>query len=275
MGLFILALEQRMSKEEKKELAHSDGFIAIWRCIEDHWVFNNAEYFKAWCIILMHVQHKTQKTKLRIKGKILYCSRGESLKSLDTWLDLFGKSWTKQKLRTFIKALEEDQMINTQNERVTTRLSVCNYDTWQYQQHDDNMPYNMVITRKQHDDNTVITSDNKVNKEDKVNKEEKEELPDWLHLVTFENFKKMRKKIKSPMTEEAESLLIKKLETLGVDNHQEILEQSIMNSWRGVFELKTTKEKPAHPGADRGLAIGQIVQSPGTKIKDESEYGFL
>lgn len=49
-----------------------------------------------------------------------------------------------------------------------------------------------------------------------------------------------RIKIKSPMTENAVSLLIKKLETLATDDEEkiQILNQSIINGWKGIFELK-------------------------------------
>lgn len=51
----------------------------------------------------------------------------------------------------------------------------------------------------------------------------------------------MRKQIKAPMTDKAIVLAISKLEKLsGGDNELaiEILNQSIMNSWKGLFEVK-------------------------------------
>ena len=58
---------------------------------------------------------------------------------------------------------------------------------------------------------------------------------------TFEDFKDMRKSIKSKMTSNAENLIIKKLSDLSnndSDTAIKIMEQSIMNSYKGVFELK-------------------------------------
>ena len=53
----------------------------------------------------------------------------------------------------------------------------------------------------------------------------------------------MRKAIKAPMTSNALNLMLKKLDKLAPnDTHCDIriniLEQSIMNSWKGIFELK-------------------------------------
>lgn len=59
---------------------------------------------------------------------------------------------------------------------------------------------------------------------------------------TLYDFIKMRKSIKSPMTTKALKLLMGKLEKLAFGNTDKkiaILEQSIMNSWKGIFELKT------------------------------------
>lgn len=54
-------------------------------------------------------------------------------------------------------------------------------------------------------------------------------------------FVKMRKAIKAPMTSNALKLMLKKLDKLETDVYLkvDILEQSIMNSWKGIFPLKT------------------------------------
>ena len=66
---------------------------------------------------------------------------------------------------------------------------------------------------------------------------------------TFEEFIKMRKAIKAPMTAKALDLAIKKAEKLGggdPDKMKAVIEQSIMNSWKGLFALKEPERpKPA------------------------------
>lgn len=61
---------------------------------------------------------------------------------------------------------------------------------------------------------------------------------------TIYEFIKMRKAIKAPMTSNALNLMLKKLDKLApndihCDIRINILEQSIMNSWKGIFELKS------------------------------------
>lgn len=59
------------------------------------------------------------------------------------------------------------------------------------------------------------------------------------------DFAKMRKSIKNPLTQRAMELLFDKLDKLTDDDNTkiEILNQSIMNNWKGVFELKETKKQ--------------------------------
>ncbi|MEG2918851.1 MAG: phage replisome organizer N-terminal domain-containing protein [Clostridium sp.] len=59
--------------------------------------------------------------------------------------------------------------------------------------------------------------------------------------ATIYEFVKMRKAVKAPMTSNALKLMLTKLDKLASTDQDKvaILEQSIMNSWKGIFELKT------------------------------------
>lgn len=84
---------------------------------------------------------------------------------------------------------------------------------------------------------------------------------------TFLDFINMRKKIKKPMTDRAIELAIKKLEALSKTSSGEsgemdeemamqILEQSIMNCWQGLFPLKEGKQ-----GAGRKNSFNRFEQN--------------
>jgi hypothetical protein len=65
----------------------------------------------------------------------------------------------------------------------------------------------------------------------------------------IDDFVEFRKKIKKPMTDHAVELLREKLSKLA-DNDTDriaILEQSIVNGWQGVFELKQDKSRASPP----------------------------
>lgn len=69
----------------------------------------------------------------------------------------------------------------------------------------------------------------------------------------LKDFSEMRKKIRKPLTEKALELTIKKLNTIAPTDEEKIqvLEQSIMNSWQGVFPIKENyQRKPNNEQAE-------------------------
>lgn len=107
-----------------------------------------------------------------------------------------------------------------------------------------------------------------------VSEEEIEELKTDFDKI-FDDFRKMRKAIKKPLTDEAEKLIIQKLKKLAPDNESlqiEILEQSIMNSYQGVFPLneKTIQTKQTnYQPPSREETIGGIKKSELAKFASQ------
>ena len=68
--------------------------------------------------------------------------------------------------------------------------------------------------------------------------------------ITLYEFIKMRKLIKKPMTDRALQLLIGKLHKLAntPDKAIQVLEQSIVNNWQDIYELKSNYIKPKDNG---------------------------
>lgn len=78
-------------------------------------------------------------------------------------------------------------------------------------------------------------------KNSKVNKSKEKEINNKTALESaIDDFKAFRTKIKKPMTDKAIELLKGKLDKLASDDETKIaiLNQSILNGWQGVFELK-------------------------------------
>lgn len=65
-------------------------------------------------------------------------------------------------------------------------------------------------------------------------------LPEWIAKDSFEAFIEHRKKLKAPMTHLAQTRLIAELSRLREDGNEPhaVLDQSILNGWKGVFPLK-------------------------------------
>lgn len=103
------------------------GWIKIHRKLNEHWIWENSDYLKWWIDILMEANHT--ETKTLIKGNVFICKRGDKLYSIQTW----AKRWktNKSKANRFLNMLEKDEMIVLKNETLTTRLTICNYESYQ------------------------------------------------------------------------------------------------------------------------------------------------
>jgi len=86
---------------------------------------------------------------------------------------------------------------------------------------------------------------------DTIQKKAKFILPEWIDKTTWEAFLEMRKKKRAIPTERAKELLVKELGKLRGEGNDpnEVLNQSIMRNYTGVFPLKGGQD-----GAARGHA---------------------
>lgn len=108
----------------------SKGYILLHRKLKEHWLFQEKRKFsklEAWIDILIACNHDLVKTF--IKGHLFEIERGQSLRSMKTMAEDWG--WNKNAVKRFLDLLQKDNMICYKNETVTTRLIVCNYDSYQ------------------------------------------------------------------------------------------------------------------------------------------------
>ena len=103
------------------------SWIKIDRDIQKHWIWDDPIKLKWWLDILITVNFEDKKTSIGFK--LFECKRGESVMSLLSWSNRWNVS--KSVVNNFFRMLEQDGMINIINETVTTRLIVCNYDSYQ------------------------------------------------------------------------------------------------------------------------------------------------
>ncbi len=76
--------------------------------------------------------------------------------------------------------------------------------------------------------------------------------------TVFNDFLEMRKKIKKPTTSKAVKLILNKLQEIAPDDNDtkiKILEQSIINSWQGVFPLKDQANQKSNPKPQKEVAF--------------------
>lgn len=156
-----------------------------------------------------------------------------------------------QNVRTAVSHLKSTGELTVCPHAKFSVFTVVNYNKYQ----DDNRQTNKQVTSNQQATNKQLTTieEYKEKKEGKERKEEKNKeqvyFPnDEVLNDTFKEFLKMRKQIKKPMGDHAIELAIKKLNDLsGGDNELaiKIINQSILGSWQGFYELKEDKTNQA------------------------------
>lgn len=88
---------------------------------------------------------------------------------------------------------------------------------------------------------------------------------------TIRDFIDYRKKMKAPMTDHAVNLLINKLDKMTFSNHEkvEIINQSILNGWKGIFPLKQQYAGKEGGGIGKAYNNGHGKVLTGTEIMDQ------
>lgn len=163
------------------------GAISLHRQIQNHWIWKDANKLKWWIDILLTVNYKD--TKVNLGNEVFICKRGESLLSLRNWAERWHVP--KDTARNFLKLLEKDNMIicstiekcpesslhatTRVKVSISTRLTVCNYDTYQLGLHvkqtqDRQQPY---------PNNNIVSKDTNI---DKRREDFKNELAEYLPL---------------------------------------------------------------------------------------------
>jgi hypothetical protein len=210
------------------------GWIRIDRDITSHWIFKDAWKFRNWIDLLTLVNHSEQ--KINIKGTVLTCKRGETLCSLDT----LAKRWNcdKSKVRRFLKLLENDSMIVLKSEHITTRLTICKYDTYQGERNEDETQ----VKRKRNANETQMTP----NKNEEERKEDKYSflaslLENGFDEQLSKEWMQVRKQLKAVNTETAFNSFMAEVKKHGGDRNK-ILRKCVERSWKGFNHTWLEKE---------------------------------
>ena len=132
-------------------------------------------------------------------------------------------------------------------------------------------------------DTTTSTKNSTLQLLNKNNKKEKTNLDKIIEAYTkndllveaIKDFIKMRKTIKKPVTDRGLKGILNKLDKYGKDDLEkiEILENSIMNCWQGVFELKNKKTPTAIGAENKNIKVNPSICKQVNKYTQEVEIG--
>lgn len=140
-------------------MSENKGWIKISKQIQEHWIWKDPVKFKCWIDILITVNFEDK--QVVIGNKLFLCKRGESLLSLQSWADQWRLS--KGATRNILSLLQSAHMITLENCTQTTRLTVCNYDTYQCGTHTDETQKKRVVYTTKEDKN-ILSKDSIIKK---------------------------------------------------------------------------------------------------------------
>lgn len=259
------------------------GWVAIHRQIQEHqfWEEKPFDKARAWIDLILLANHEDKKFLLGNELMIVEC--GSIVTSIEKLKTRWG--WSNTKVTNFLKLLENDEMITRKSDTKKTVITLLNYSKFNGYEKTKTMPKryeNDTKTMQKHTNN----NDNNINNNNKKEKKERKnatydeilsEIADDSLRETYLEYIKMRKMIKSPMTDRALTMLIKKvneLEPTDIDRQKQLLETAIMNNWKSVYPLKEEKKKKTDIAAYDKSAINRMLNAidnpPVTAADDES-----
>lgn len=249
-----------------------EGWIKLWRQFS-HWEWYTDLYVKSVFIhLLINANHKEGYWKGIVinKGQLV-----TSLEHLANELHI-----TVQQIRTALNKLKTTSEITSKSTNKYTIITICNYDRYQGFENDEqqtNQQANQQTNNKQSTTNKNNKNDNNKKNEKnsiydaeksaktKFNPEEllkdepsetKELLMRWINYKKAQ-FNKTYKSDDSFMT------FVKKLNQLSggdFETAKAIIEQSIANTYQGIFELKKTNQN-GNQRSNSDIPIERIVEA--------------
>jgi len=141
-----------------------NGWISLHRKVFENPIIKPSKpysKFEAWCWLIIRANHID--SKFVLGNEIIKAGAGEVITSQKKLALQFG--WGSTKIRNFLKLLENDTMIEVKTTPKTTRISICNYLSYQ----DSQTKKKSKTNRKQTDGNMLATTINNTNNSNNSN----------------------------------------------------------------------------------------------------------
>lgn len=103
------------------------GWIKLERSIVDHWIFQDAEYLRAWLLFIFMANHEGKTVLInKTPTEIPAGSFHSSLSKIAAMLN-----WDRKKVQRYIEVLKKAQMLTTNRDGNGTTFSLVNYGKYQ------------------------------------------------------------------------------------------------------------------------------------------------
>lgn len=231
------------------------GWVHLHRSFMEHWLYGKKPFCDAmaWVDLILLANHESN--KFYVDGDIVNIERGQTFTSYRSLTNRWG--WGAPRIKKFLELLEREKMLEIKTFKNGTLLTLVNYEVYQDTRNANvtqtERKRNGSVTQTERKRNVTVTKQECKNEENVKNERMKQKpirperfFPDNdLLEKTFTDFRDMRKKIKAPMTDRAVDLMVGKIKKLDPGTAVKMLEQSIMNGWKDIYELKDENKDPA------------------------------
>ena len=227
------------------------GFFTIQRDLFNHEIFATEPMSEREAFMWMISRASWSDTRHRVGAEMVDVPRGSFMVTLRELQSKF--MWKSDKrVRNFLAMLEGENMIERavrgQRNAPKTHVTICNYNKYQTPERTEDAP-------KTHQRRTKDAVKNKNNKTTTVtNVTKRDEIIEILtRSVSLEmavNFYEFREELKKPMTPRSAVAIVGKLK--GHHDPNGVLNNSIANSWQGIFPDKTPKLMAINGGQQNG-----------------------
>ena len=103
------------------------GWIRLDRAITEHWIFSDAEKFRAWIDLLLMANHEDNKVLMH--DGLLNVKRGQFITSIGKLATRWH--WSRDRVYRFLELLESEHMLQRKSNRSRTVLTIVNYGKFQ------------------------------------------------------------------------------------------------------------------------------------------------
>lgn len=219
-----------------------NGWVKLHRKMLDNpIIMKDAEHLAVWMYLLLNATHAEYPALF--KGEKITLQPGQLItgrKSIASTLDV-----NESKVRRILDSFENDQQIDRQRSNQNTLISLINWEKYQLCDQPDDQQ--MTNERPTSDQPSTTNKKNKNVKNEKNVINTYSDIPELNEAIL--EFVKFRKGIKKPMTDNAVKLMIGKLNKMTsiTSEKVEIINQSIVNGWTGLYPLKEQKRKEPIP----------------------------
>ena len=234
-----------------------NGWIKSYRSKWTHPVFRNLLEAAMWGWLCETALW--EKRKVRHNGLLVELDRGQLITTINFMSKGFGIG--QQVTRTFLENLENEGMINKHTNKHGTIITICNYNKYQEFENTANKQDNKPLTNSQQ-------TGNNNNKEVKEYKNIKKEYipPEGVSLSVWEDFKKLRKVKKAPITETAMNGIQREADKVGWTLEQ-ALSECCARGWQS-FKAEYINQKGK-------LNAKRTSHDELREYLDESRYGII